>query len=140
MKTRTVVEFEIKSLDPTRSASKAVLEVQRLQAELQSVVAKKFPKSNVRISRGEGLPGIPELQHILLHIDWDVVIKAVETAIATFATTELLKLMKKRIKNVAVEKVPPEKMKSLDQGKSLKKSPGKKGSATAMHRKTSKKR
>ena len=58
MKTKTVVEFEIKSLDPTRSASKAVLEVQRLQEELQSVVAKKFPKSNVRISRGEGLPGI----------------------------------------------------------------------------------
>jgi hypothetical protein len=104
-KSTITVEFEIKSLDPTRSTSNAVLEVQNLEADLQSVVAKSFPTSNVRIRRAEGIPGLPELQHILLHIDWEAVAKGVEISIASFATTEFLTLIKNRVKNLSARQV-----------------------------------
>jgi hypothetical protein len=102
---RMRLEFEIQSLDPTRSTSQAVPEVAALAAELQSALQARFPGAKVRIERAEGLPLIPEIQHILLHIDWDVVRKAIETTAATFATTEFLTLVKTRLKNLSAKKV-----------------------------------
>ena|ERR1700675_2324205 len=109
MKKQTVVEFEIKSLDSTRPISQAVVEVRNLTEDLQVVVSRRFPSSVVRIRRGEGTPIVSGLEHILVYVDWDVVKKGVETAVAGFVTQQFLILVKNRIKNLIAKKVGPGK-------------------------------
>lgn len=105
MMSSTVLEFEIRSLDPTRSVSKVVPDITRLSSEMESALGEKVQGVKVRIRRAEGVPGFPELQHILVHIDWDVLRKAAEGAVASFATTQFLTLIRNQIKNLGVRQV-----------------------------------
>lgn len=104
---KVTLEFEIQSIDPTRSTSQAVPEVEALAVELQSTVSQQFPGARVRIARVEGLPLGPALHHILVSIDWDVVKKGAEQAAAAFAATQFLNLLKTRVQNVIGKKTSP---------------------------------
>lgn len=102
----STLEFEIKSLDATRSVEVALPQVLALEPDLQRLVAAKFPGARVTLRRAEGLPYLPDVQHVLLQIDWDVVRRGAEQAAATFAVTEFLKLLKSGVQNLFVKKVP----------------------------------
>jgi hypothetical protein len=102
----TTLKFEIKSLDPGRPTIEAVPEAENLSSELQATIAARFPGATVQIRRAEGIPAVRELQELLLYVDWQVVKEGVETAIATFATTEFLKLVKAKLRNVFAKPVP----------------------------------
>jgi hypothetical protein len=108
--------FQIKSLDKTRSTSSTVSEVKEISKSLEYALGKKFPAAKVRISRGEGIPGVPELQYILLHIDWELMRKSAEGALVTFATTQFLTLITTRVKNLLVKRVD-QKKKHPERGK-----------------------
>jgi hypothetical protein len=99
------LEFEIESLDSTRPTEEAVPDVTALAGDLQAAVANQFPGAQVRIARAEGLPLAPAIQHILVNIDWDVVKKGIEQAAASFATTQLLTLIKTKINNLSAKSV-----------------------------------
>jgi hypothetical protein len=43
---------------------------------------------------------VPEIQELLLRIDWHAVASGTEQAISAFATTQFLKLMKQNFRNV----------------------------------------
>src|SRR5215468_5688468 len=102
---KTVLRFEIKSLDPDRPILDAVPAAENLSAELEATLAERYPGVTVEIRREEGIPGARELQELLLYIDWHLVKDAVETAAAGWATTEFLKLAKKRLRNVFAKPV-----------------------------------
>jgi hypothetical protein len=99
------LEFQVKSTDPHRSTSKAVTEIPALRVDLEAAVSHRLPGAKVRIRRAEGIPGIAELQHILLQIDWNAVEKGAEEAISGFLTTQFLTLLKNRIKLLQAKKV-----------------------------------
>ena len=99
------LEFQIKSTDPHRSTSKAVAEIRAVSAEFQAAIAERVSGAKVRIRRGEGIPGLPELQQILLQVDWEAVRKGAEGAISGFLTTEFLNFVKNRIKLLQAKKV-----------------------------------
>jgi hypothetical protein len=101
----TRLEFKIESLDSTRPTSQAVPEVTALAEELQATLQERFPGAKVRLQRAEGLPLGPEIQHIFMSIDWDTVWKGVEQTAASFATAQLLTLLKDRFANLNVKKV-----------------------------------
>jgi hypothetical protein len=102
----STLEFEIKSLDATRSVEVALPQVLALEPDLQRLVAAKFPGVKVSLRRAEGLPYLPDIQHVLLQIDWDVVRRGAEQAAATFAATEFLKLLKIGVQNLFAKKIP----------------------------------
>lgn len=99
------LEFQVKSTDPHRSTSKAVAEIRGLGADMEAAVSNRLPGAKVRIRRAEGIPGVAELQHVLLQIDWNAVQKGAETAISGFLTTQFLTLLKNRIKLLQTKKV-----------------------------------
>jgi hypothetical protein len=98
--TKSTLEFEIKSLDPTKKTIDIVPEIEKLSEEVQLAVARKYPGATVRIRRREGMPAHLVIQYLLLHIDWHAVAAGAEKAAAAFATTEFLLLMKRRFANV----------------------------------------
>jgi hypothetical protein len=128
------LRFEIKSLDPARPTVDAVPEIEKLSLELEAALGQLFPGISVKIRRAEGIPGLRELQELLLYVDWHAVKIGAETAIGTFATTEFLKLMKSKVRNVFAKRVPhraahpavgeaPTSAKSVQQPKSPRRKP-----------------
>jgi hypothetical protein len=101
-----VLKFEIKSLDPSQPTIESVPAAEDLSSALQAIVGVRFPGATVKIRRAEGLPGLREVQELLLYVDWHAVKTGMETAIGSFAATEFLKLMKDRLRNVFVNPVP----------------------------------
>ena len=104
----TTLEFEIKSLDPTKKTIDTVPEIEKLSEELQLALAEKYPGTTVRIRRREGMPAHLVIQYLLLHIDWHAVASGAEKAAAAFATTEFLSLMKKKFVNVFTKRASKE--------------------------------
>jgi hypothetical protein len=102
----STLEFEIKSLDATRSVEVALPQVLELERDLQRRVTAKFPGAKVTLCRAEGLPYLPDIQHLLVHIDWDVLQHGAEQAAAGFAATEFLKLLKRGVQNLFAKRVP----------------------------------
>jgi hypothetical protein len=100
-----MIKFEIKSLDPGRKTIETIPEVENLSAELQAVIAAKYPGTTVQIRRVEGMPVHLVVQHVLLQVDWHAVASGVEKAAAAFATTEFLKLMKQKFRNIFTKPV-----------------------------------
>lgn len=107
-KRESILKFEIKSLDPAKPTTGSVPAAEGLASELQAQLEKRYPGAAVTIRRAEGIPGVPEVQELLLHVDWHTVKTAAEGAIASFVTTEFLKLMKTKLRNVFVKRVPGE--------------------------------
>lgn len=105
MKQQISLEFQVKSTDPHRSTSKTIPEIRALSSDLQAAVSERLPGAKVRIRRVEGLPLLPELQHILLQVDWDAVRKGAESAASAFLTTEFLKTLKRRIHLLQAKRV-----------------------------------
>jgi hypothetical protein len=116
------LEFQVQSTDPQRSSSKAVTEILKLSPELEAAISDRLPGATVRIRRAEGVPGLPELQHILLQIDWDAVRKGAEGAASGFVVTQFLNLLKTRIKLLYAKKVSaPAKAPATKKGSAAKK-------------------
>jgi hypothetical protein len=112
-----VIEFKVRSLDPSKTADEIVAEILELTGPLGSKVATRYKGAKVDLHRAEGVPFLPELQHILLNIDWDVIRKGAEYAISSFAVGEFLKMVKGKVRNAQVEtvdegvtKTPPKKI------------------------------
>jgi hypothetical protein len=103
---KIVLKFEIKSLDPSKPTLASVPAAEDLTSSLQTIVGARFPGATVEIRRAEGIPGLREVQELLLHVDWHAVKTGAETAVGSFAATEFLKLMKDRLRNVFVKPVP----------------------------------
>ena len=101
-----VLKFEIKSLDPSLATIESVPAAEALASDLQAIVAARYPGATVEIRRAEGIPGLREVQELLLHVDWHAVRAGAETAIGSFAATEFLKLMKAKLRNIFVKPVP----------------------------------
>ena len=97
---KMTLRFEIKSLEPQRKTIDTVPEIENLSPDLEAAIAVKFPGTTIEIRRAEGIPAVREIQELLLHIDWHAVASGAEKAIAAFATTEFLRLMKARFRNV----------------------------------------
>jgi hypothetical protein len=123
----TTRKFQIKSLDSNQPILDSVPAAEGLAADLETIVQKRYPGTTVTIRRAEGIPGARELQELLVHVDWHVVKTAVESAVANFATTEFLKLMKARLRNVFVKPVDSKGSRATDQGapQRTKRKPGK---------------
>jgi hypothetical protein len=103
---QTVVKFEIKSLDPSLATIESVPAAETLASDLQAIVAARYPGTTVEIRRAEGIPGLREIQELLLYVDWHAVKTGAETAVGSFAAMEFLKLMKDRLRNIFVKPVP----------------------------------
>jgi hypothetical protein len=102
----TVLKFEIKSLDSSQPTIESVPAAEGLSSALQVIVGARFPGATVKIRRAEGIPGLREVQELLLHVDWHAVKTGVETTIGSFVAKEFLKLMKAKLRNVFVKPVP----------------------------------
>ena len=102
---KMTLEFEVKSLDPGRRTIETIPEVEKLSSELQAAIAAKYPGTTVQIRRVEGTPVHLAIQYLLLHVDWHAVASGAEKAVAAFATTEFLKLMKQKFRNLFTKKV-----------------------------------
>jgi hypothetical protein len=96
---KLTLRFEIKSLDERKTVD-AVPEIANLAPELAVAIASQYPGTTAEILRVEGLPVVPEIQELLLRIDWHAVASGTEQAISAFATTQFLKLMKQNFRNV----------------------------------------
>jgi len=116
-KQRVSLEFQIKSTDPHRSTAKAVTEIRALSAEFQTTVTERLPGAKVQIRRAEGIPVLPELQNILLNVDWDVVRKGAESAVSAFLTTQFLNFLKNKIKGLQARKASAAAAKSAGAAK-----------------------
>lgn len=99
----TTLKFEIKSLDSSQPILDAVPVAEGLASELEAILRDRYPGATVTIRRAEGIPGARELQELLVHVDWHVVKTGVESTVASFATTEFLKLMKAKLRNIFVK-------------------------------------
>lgn len=104
MKSLTV-KFEVRSLDPDRPIIEAVPQIEALSSELQANLATQFPGATVEIRRAQGIPGLPQLQEILLHIDWHATAHGAEEAAGAFLATQFLKLIKTKVRNVFAKQV-----------------------------------
>jgi hypothetical protein len=101
----TPLRFEIKSLNPQIKTVEAVPDAQKLSPELEAAIAAAYPGVTVNIRRVEGIPGVREIQELLIHVDWHAVRSAAEGAAAAFITKEFLKLMKSKLRNIFVKPV-----------------------------------
>jgi hypothetical protein len=137
---RVRLEFQIESLDPSRPTTAAVRDVEALAADLQSSLRSQgWGDGTVTIARAEGLPLLPELQHILVNVDWDAVKKGIEGSVAGFATTQFLAMVRDRITNLRVRAVPTPAASAATQKPHRKKPPARrkpKGKARPGSRKT----
>ena len=124
-----VIEFEMKSTDDTRQTIEAVRKTVKLSADLQAAIEKKYPGVKVKIKRAEGLPVHELVHHLLVSIDWHAVASGSEKAVSAFATTEFLKMVKKRVRNMfAAPVAQPEPPTSASSTAAPKKKPAKKSS------------
>jgi hypothetical protein len=105
---RVTLRFEIQSVDPGRPTISVVPEAEDLSSALEEILKEHYPGAAVTIRRAEGIPGVRELQELLLHVDWHLLKTTTETAVASFATTEFLKLMKEKLRNVFTKPIPSE--------------------------------
>ena len=96
---QTELEFEIKSLDQ-RQTSDWIPEIEAASDALQSAIAAQYPGATITVSRKEGTPVHAAIQYLLVHVNWHDVALAAEKAATVFATTEFLKFMKSRFRNV----------------------------------------
>ncbi len=117
----TTLKFQIKSLDSNQPIIDSVPAAEDLSLELEAELRKRYPGATVTIRRAEGIPGARELQELLVHVDWQVVKTGVESTVATFATTEFLKLMKAKLRNVFVKPLGRKNSQATDNGTSLRK-------------------
>lgn len=101
-----VLEFDVKSTDRDRQTIEAVRETVKLSADLQTAVEKKYPGVKVKIKRAEGIPVHELVHHVLVWIDWHAVASGAEKALSGFATTEFLKMVKKRVRNMFAAPAP----------------------------------
>lgn len=101
---KLTLRFEIKSLDQRKTVD-AVPEIENLAPELAVAIAAQYPGATAKIRRVEALPAVREIQELLLHIDWHAVASGTEKAIGAFATTQFLKLMKQKFRNVFTKPV-----------------------------------
>src|ERR1700722_7387148 len=108
MKQDAVIEFKVRSLDPSKTADEIVAEILELTGPLGSKVATRYKGAKVDLHRKEGVPFLPALQHVLLNVDWHVVLKGAEYAISSFAVGEFLKMVKRKVRNAQVEPVEEE--------------------------------
>ena len=97
--TQIELEFEIKSLDQ-RQTSDWIPEIEGASGALETAIAARYPAATITISRKEGTPVHAVIQYLLLNVNWHDVALASEKAAAVFATTEFLKFMKGRFRNV----------------------------------------
>jgi hypothetical protein len=97
--TKTTLEFEVKSLD-SRKIIDIIPEIEQQSEDLQRSIAAKYPGTTVKIRRREGIPAHLIVQQLLLHVDWHAVAAGAEKAAAVFATTEFLKLITSKFRNV----------------------------------------
>ena len=102
---KIVLKFEIKSLDPSHPTIESVPAAEALASDLEGIVSVRFPGAKVTIRRAEGIPGLREVQELLLQVDWHAVKTGAETAAGSFAAAEFLKLIKERLRNLFVKPV-----------------------------------
>jgi pimeloyl-ACP methyl ester carboxylesterase len=102
---KVTLKFEIKSLNPKVTASEAIVQAEALSSGLQEALAAKFPGSAVQLRRVEGVPSDRDVQELLMQIERSKVKQNAQAAIANFASTEFLNIMKTELRNVFVKRV-----------------------------------
>jgi hypothetical protein len=97
------LKFEVKSLNKSRKTIEYVKDAQALSGELEHALAEQFPDAKVTIKREEGIPIAPLIQHLIVSIDWHAVMSGVEKAAASFATTQVLTLLKEKFQDLSAK-------------------------------------
>lgn len=111
---KTMVRLEVKSLDSTRTVADAMEEIEKLSPELQAFIEARFPGVHITVSRVEGIPFGPEIQHLMLQIDWHAVAKGAEGAAGGFVAKEALQFLKEKVRNLFFSEHRPKAESSRD--------------------------
>ena len=100
------LKFEIKSLNKSRKTMDYIPEAKALQGELEKAIAEQYPGAKVTIRRDEGIPIAPLVQHLIVSIDWHAVMSGIEKGVATFATSQLLTMIKDKVHDLSAKPIP----------------------------------
>lgn len=117
MAKKSILEFEVESLDPRVEVMQMVPKAQTLASNLEKTLAAQYFGTTVRIERAEGLPIHAAIQHLLVHIDWANIEAGALKGATAFATSQLLELLKKKLSNLFVKPAPQAKPKAKEASK-----------------------
>jgi hypothetical protein len=100
------LKFEVKSLNKSRKTIEYINDAQALSGELEKALAEQLPGAKVTIRREEGIPIAPIIQHLIVNIDWHAVVSGIEKGVATFATAQVLTVLKEKLQNLSAKPIP----------------------------------
>ncbi len=103
----TTLKFEVKSLSKKQKTLAYVEEAEALSGDIEKAIAEYCPGASVSIRREEGIPIDQIIQHLIVNIDWHAVKGGIEGAVAAFATTQVLSVLKQKTQNLFAKPVAP---------------------------------